>query len=64
VSDLGAGPDTWGGARAAFPARAEPYRQSFGITGSQVLAAGVSAIEATPQAKIDAEAVGGDTRFT
>jgi polyisoprenoid-binding protein YceI len=57
---LGAGPDPWGGRRAAFRATAELHRKDFAIDWNQSITAGVVLVGWVLQVVIDIEAVEGD----
>lgn len=54
---LGTGPDTSGGARAAFRAVTELHREDFAMTFNQILEAGISLIGATLEVELDIQAV-------
>lgn len=56
----GAGPDPWGGQRAAFRATAELHRKDFAINWNQSVAADVVLVGWVLQVALDIEAVEGD----
>jgi polyisoprenoid-binding protein YceI len=58
---LGAGPDLWGGVRAAFRATTELRREDFAMTFNQVMAAGIGAIGTTLRVTLDIQAVRGES---
>jgi polyisoprenoid-binding protein YceI len=57
---LGAGPDPWGGQRAAFRAITELHRRDFAIDWNQSVAAGVVLVGWVLKVVLDIEAVRGD----
>jgi polyisoprenoid-binding protein YceI len=57
---LGAGPDPWGGQRAAFRATTELHRKDFAIDWNQSLTAGVVLVGWVLRVVIDIEAVQGE----
>jgi polyisoprenoid-binding protein YceI len=57
LSYLGAGPDPWGGVRAAFRATTELRRADFAMAYNQILPAGVGAIGATLRVSLDIQTV-------
>ncbi|MGW4637995.1 YceI family protein [Sphaerisporangium sp. NPDC004334] len=57
LSYLGAGPDLWGGLRAAFHAVTELRREDFAMNYNQVVQAGIALIGATLKVELDVQAV-------
>jgi polyisoprenoid-binding protein YceI len=57
VSFEGAAVDPWGGVRAGFSARAEIYREDFGLTWNQALETGGVVVGKKVTIEIEAEAV-------
>ncbi|MET8832223.1 YceI family protein [Streptomyces sp. NPDC004610] len=57
---LGAGPDAWGGTRAAFRATAELRREDFAMHYNEIVRAGVAAIGTTLKVRLDVQAVRGE----
>jgi polyisoprenoid-binding protein YceI len=61
LSYLGAGPDPWGGVRAAFHATTELHRADFAMNYNQVVSAGIAAIGTTLRVELDIQAVRGES---
>jgi polyisoprenoid-binding protein YceI len=57
---LGAGPDPWGGIRAAFRAVTDLKREDFAMSYNVMMQAGIAMIGTTVRVELDVEAVQGD----